>query len=220
LVSFENTIDEIINRKVIALHQLLAENNFIGFIESVPAYSSLAVFYDVQIVRKNYPINNTVFDFVKTFTEQLLMQVQDEYPELQINNITIPVYYSGDDLSLIAAMHQLSPEEVIHIHTSKIYRVFMLGFLPGFAYMGAVDERIATPRKISPRVKVAAGSVGIAGFQTGIYPLDSPGGWQLLGQTPLKIFDQKKENPCLLKAGDAVQFISINKEIFQELNEY
>jgi inhibitor of KinA len=96
----------------------------------------------------------------------------------------------------------------------------MLGFLPGFPYMGMVDERIATPRKSSPRTVVPAGSVGIAGQQTGIYPLSSPGGWQLVGRTPLKIFDRKKESPCLLNPGDVVKFYSINKTEFEKLNEY
>ncbi len=203
-----------------ALHQLFAQHHFKGFVETVPAYASLAVFYDAGTVKKNHGVNSTVFDFVKIFTEQLLKELSDITPEIQSPVITIPVYYNGEDIALIAQEHQLSEEEVISIHTAKIYRVFMIGFLPGFTYMGSVDERIATPRRLSPRIKVPAGSVGIAGFQTGIYPLDSPGGWQLLGQTPIKIFDKEKGNPCLLKAGDSVQFISISNAIFQDLNEY
>ena len=203
-----------------ALQQLFAANHFKGFTETVPAYASLAVFFDVRMVKKNYVVSTTVVDFVKTFTEQLIEKLNDDVPEVQRNTITIPVYYNGDDLALIANEHQLQEVEVIRIHTSKIYRVFMVGFLPGFTYMGSVDERIATPRRSSPRIKVPAGSVGIAGFQTGIYPLDSPGGWQLLGQTPIKIFNKEKNNPCLLKAGDSVQFISISKATFENLNEY
>jgi inhibitor of KinA len=220
LVSFENIIDEAVNKKVIALRQLFAGNHFKGFVETVPAYASLAVFYDAGTVRKYHTAGNTVFDFVKTFTEQLLRKLDDTTPEIPTAIITIPVYYNGDDLAFIANDHQLQEAEVVHIHTAKIYRVFMIGFLPGFTYMGSVDERIATARRSSPRIKVHAGSVGIAGFQTGIYPLDSPGGWQLLGQTPIKIFDKQKDNPCLLQAGDNVQFISISKAIFEELNEY
>lgn len=220
LVSFENVIDEAINKRVMALQQLFAANHFKGFTETVPAYASLAVFFDVRMVKKNYVVSTTVVDFVKTFTEQLIEKLNDDVPEVQRNTITIPVYYNGDDLALIANEHQLQEVEVIRIHTSKIYRVFMVGFLPGFTYMGSVDERIATPRRSSPRIKVPAGSVGIAGFQTGIYPLDSPGGWQLLGQTAIKIFNKEKNNPCLLKAGDSVQFISISKATFENLNEY
>ena len=203
-----------------ALHQLFIQNHFKGFVETAPAYASLAVFYDMETVKKNYPANNIVFDFVRTFTEQLLATINDLPPVVSQEIITIPVYYNGADLSLIAKEHQLTDEEVIDIHASKIYRVFMIGFLPGFTYMGSIDERIATPRKSSPRTKVPAGSVGIAGFQTGIYPLDCPGGWQLLGQTPVKIFDKEKSSPCLLKAGDSVQFISISKSTFEKLYEY
>jgi inhibitor of KinA len=199
---------------------LFIQNHFKGLVETVPAYASLAVFYDAAMVKKNQAVSSTAFDFVKTVTEQLLRQLNDQTPEVQSNTITIPVYYNGDDLAVIAKQHQLQEEEVIRIHTSKTYRVFMVGFLPGFTYMGSVDERIATPRRSSPRIKVKAGSVGIAGFQTGIYPLDSPGGWQLLGHTPIKIFDKEKNNPCLLQAGDEVQFISISREIFECMYEY
>ena len=103
------------------------------------------------------------------------------------------------DLNTMAAQKQMSKEEIIQLHTSTTYRVYMIGFLPGFAYMGEVDEQIAFPRKAQPRTKVEAGSVGIAGIQTGIYPLDSPGGWQIIGKTPLKIFTKEKDDPVLLQ---------------------
>ncbi len=219
LVSFENIIDEAINERVIALQQAFTKNNFKGFIETIPAYASLAVFYDVATVKKNYTADATAFDFVKKFTDQLISKIN--FTGTQKNNlITIPVYYTGEDLEHVALVHKISADEVISIHTAKPYRVFMIGFLPGFAYMGKIDERIATPRLATPRTNVKAGSVGIAGFQTGIYPLQSPGGWQIIGQTPFKIFDTTKDNPCLLQAGDMVQFISINKEDFEKLNEY
>ena len=136
------------------------------------------------------------------------------------DKIIIPVYYNGEDLEYVANLHQLTVEAVIKIHTTVTYRVFMTGFLPGFAYMGTVDEKIITPRKEKPRLHVAAGSVGIAGAQTGIYPIDSPGGWQLIGKTPLQIFNKEKINPCLLKAGDKIQFVAIDKNEFEKLNEY
>ena len=219
LVSFENSIDEAINEKVIALQQAFAKNNFKGYIETVPAYTSLAIFYDVAIVKRNYSHAATAFDAVKKITKQLLTQI-----DVSIINektiIAIPVYYNGEDLDNVALQHNISAEEVITIHTSKPYRVFMIGFLPGFAYMGKIDERIATPRLVTPRTNVKPGSVGIAGFQTGIYPLQSPGGWQIIGHTPIKIFDVVKNNPCLLQAGDRVQFITISKEEFEKLNEY
>jgi len=219
LVSFENIIDENINDKVIALAHSMQENNFKGFIETVPAYNSLAIFYDMAIVKKCHASLQTAFEFVKNFTEEQIRTIQPVKKD-GTKAINIPVYYNGEDLAAIAAEKQLPVEELIRIHTSMSYRVYMIGFLPGFAYMGKVDERIAVPRLSSPRTNVNAGSVGIAGFQTGIYPLQSPGGWQLIGQTPVKIFDTQKNDPCLLKAGDSVQFISITKEAFEKLNEY
>lgn len=220
LVSFENCIDEAINERVIALQQAFINNPFKGFIETVAAYSSLAVFYDVAVVKNNNPVATTAFEFVKNITGQLMSEIS-QTPILPNNRIiNIPVFYNGEDLDDVAKQHQLTVEEVIKIHIERTYRVYMIGFLPGFAYMGKVDKRIATPRHSRPRTNVPAGSVGIAGFQTGIYPLNSPGGWQLIGQTPLKIFDTKKEVPCLLKAGDFVQFVSINKKDLEKLNEY
>jgi inhibitor of KinA len=201
------------------LQQALAKNNFKGFVEMVPAYNSLAIFYDTVRVKNNYPVTTTIFDVVKKITEKLINEINST-AVIKRATITIPVYYNGEDLEFVATQHQLSIEEVINIHTAKSYRVFMIGFLPGFAYMGKVDERIATPRLSSPRTNVQAGSVGIAGFQTGIYPLQSPGGWQIIGQTPTKIFDATKNNPCLLQAGDEVQFVSISKTDFEKLNEY
>ena len=203
-----------------ALQQAFSKNHFKGYIETVPAYASLAVFYDVPVVKNYCTIVTTVFDFVKTFTEQLISEISTAADTTKRATITIPVYYNGEDIETVAMQHQLSVEELILIHTEKTYRVFMIGFLPGFAYMGKLDKRIATPRHAIPRTHVKKGSVGIAGFQTGIYPLDSPGGWQLIGQTPLKIFDTKKEFPCLLQAGDTIQFISISQTVFEKLNEY
>jgi len=114
-------------------------------------------------------------------------------------------------------MHQMTVDELIRIHTGKSYRVYMVGFLPGFAYIGMVDERIASPRKDSPRMQVPAGSVGIAGAQTGIYPFVSPGGWQLIGQTPISLFDASKEDPTFFKPGDTVRFDPIGLDEFHHL---
>lgn len=207
LVSFGSSIDVNVNEKVISLHWALSKSQFEGFIESVPAYSSLAIFY-------HRPAH---FDTVREFLEELKIS---EESVRSTESVVVPVLYDGDDLEFVAQQHHLSMDQVISIHTSISYRVFMLGFLPGFPYMGTVDDRIATARRSSPRTVVPAGSVGIAGKQTGIYPQSSPGGWQLVGRTPLKIFDAKKESPCLLKPGDLVKFYSIAKDQFEKLNEY
>ena len=121
--------------------------------------------------------------------------------------VKIPVIYDGEDLAFVAEYNQLSIEEVINIHTFPIYSVYMMGFLPGFAYLGGLDARIATPRKPTPRTKVPAGSVGIAGNQTGIYPSESPGGWQLIGRTERQLYTPNSPEITLLKAGDLVKFV-------------
>ena len=219
LVSFGNRIDILVNRKVIALHRKLVQKSFEGFIESVPSYSSLAVFYDYLKIKSMIRESQTPFDFIKEFLQKMTEQILDEVEEAK-TTVQLPVLYDGDDLDFVAQQHQLSQDELISIHAGKEYRVFMIGFLPGFPYMGSVDDRIATPRKSSPRTLVPAGSVGIAGIQTGIYPQSSPGGWQLIGRTPIKIFDRNRESPCLLQPGDVVKFYSISKKEFDKLNEY
>ena len=189
-------------------------------IESVPAYASLAVFYDTLTIKQQQTNFTTAFEFIQQCILQLISKI-DNQPDDKTNTIIrIPVYYNGADLNEVASLRGLSVEELIQIHTAVTYRVYMTGFLPGFAYMGTVDERIVTPRKEQPRLYVPAGSVGIAGGQTGIYPSDSPGGWQLIGNTPLQIFDKNKKDPCLLKAGNQVQFVSITKTEFEKINEY
>lgn len=220
LVSFGNVIDESVNKKVITLHESLKHKSFNGFVESVPAYSSLAVFYNIIEIKRDKQNSKSAFSFVKEYVEKVLENLLDVEQSKNKKILEIPVFYNGEDLELVASEHGLNVDEVISIHTSKSYRVFMIGFLPGFAYMGTVDERIATARRKSPRTSVPAGSVGIAGYQTGVYPETSPGGWQLIGQTPFKIFDKEKANSCLLNPGDNVRFYSIHKNDFEKLNEY
>ena len=220
LVSFGNLIDTAVNDHVIALHASFTRDPFPGFIESVPAYASLAIFYDPLQVRINRAPHAFAADLVETIIRERIASLKEEDAPDHQNLVTIPVYYNGEDLEWIARQKNLTTEEVIAIHCARTYRVFMIGFLPGFAYMGAVDQRIAVPRHAAPRTNVKAGSVGIAGSQTGVYPLDSPGGWQLIGQTPLKLFNANKNPVCLLAPGDEVQFISISKEKFEAQYEY
>ena len=220
LISYGDTIDTAINEKIIALHKALAAKPFPGFIESVPAYASLAIFFDTVLIKDNQQNFSIAFDFVQNYLSKLVNEIYSATPHEAVEKIIIPVYYNGEDLEYIASLHQLTIEAIIKIHTSVLYRVFMTGFLPGFAYMGTVDEKIITPRKDKPRLHVAAGSVGIAGAQTGIYPIDSPGGWQIIGTTPLQIFNKIKPDPCLLKAGDKIQFVAIDKTEFEKLNEH
>ena len=217
-IDFSNLIDESINKKVITLFHNLQHKPIQGMVEAVPAYSSLTIYYDVISLYKNIPDGKTVFEWMKDQTEKFLKE------KLGIENkeeatIIIPVCYDREfatDIDHLADKKDISPEEIIHLHTSKLYRVYMLGFLPGFTYMGEVDDKISIPRKPTPQ-NVIAGSVGIAGKQTGVYPLNSPGGWQIIGRTPLKIFDKEKKEPTLIKAGDQVRFISIGKDEFENI---
>ena len=185
-------------------------------IEAVPAYSSLTIYYDVFLLKQSIQNKITAFEFMSGEVERFMM-AEFETQTVPSNSIRIPVCYDeefGIDLRWMAEQKNISANEIMNIHCSKNYRVYMMGFLPGFAYMGEVDEKIAVPRKPAPQ-KIVAGSVGIAGKQTGIYPLNSPGGWQIIGRTSFKMFDAAKAEPCSLKAGDEVTFYSITRDEFE-----
>ncbi len=215
-IDYGNTINESINKEVMARFNQLQKKSFPGLIEMIPAYSSLTIYYDVIALKKKINNDVTVFEWIKEqLEEKLKIPVQENIVTERV--VRIPVCYEAEfspDLQQLAAAKNITVDEVIQIHTSCNYKVYMLGFLPGFAYMGEVDEKIVMPRKLQPQ-NVVAGSVGIAGKQTGIYPLASPGGWQIIGRTPLRLFDAGREEPVLLKAGDAVEFYSISKNEFK-----
>jgi inhibitor of KinA len=208
IVEFEERIDPAINARAIALADSLQAAAIAGVRDVVPTYRSVAVFFDP--LRTNYD----------TLLERIERDAGRPAPdaERQAEPLRIPVCYGGDlgpDLGAVAAFGGISADEVIALHASATYRVFMLGFVPGFAYMGIVDARIAAPRHSTPRVRVPAGSVGIAGVQTGIYPAETPGGWQLIGRTPIKPFDANRAQPFLMKAGDAVRFYAIDRAEYE-----
>jgi inhibitor of KinA len=207
-IEFGREISAEHNNLVLKLAAYFEQNAFQGFVEIVPAYASLAFFYDVSIVRKNFSAFATAFDAVKNFAE-IALQNLDNFDESKRRLIEIPVCFGKEfalDLDTVATMKNLTASQVIEIFLAKTYRVYLLGFLPGFAYMGEVDERIAAPRKRSPRLKVPKGSVGIAGRQTGIYSLASPGGWQIIGKTNVELFTPERAAPTFLNAGDLVRF--------------
>ena len=207
-VEFGNEISAELNNRVINLAGFFDKNPFPGFVEIVPAYASLSVFYDVSIVRKNFPDFPTAFEAIKNFTENAL-QNPGNLEENKPRQVEIPVCFDPGhalDLDSVAALNNLSAGDVIKIFLAATYRVYMLGFTPGFAYMGEVDQRIAAPRKTAPRLRVPKGSVGIAGRQTGIYSLESPGGWQIIGKTNVELFTPEAESPTFLQAGDNVKF--------------
>jgi len=198
LVKFGDEIDLSTNQRVQALDALLSANPHQGFIESVPAYATLLVIYDPLIVT-----HTQVSDWVRMEMERSL-----EGLSRKPRRIRVPVRYGGEDLDFVALYHHMSTREVVRIHTSREYTVYMMGFTPGFAYLGKLDDAIATPRLATPRTRVEAGSVGIAGAQTGIYPIASPGGWRILGRTSLQLFDLAADPPFLFSPGDLVSFVS------------
>ena len=214
-VDFGNSISVELNTKAIALATFFDSNPFSGFIESAPAYSSVAIFYNPIEVRRDSSDCESAFDFVRDKV-RLALQRPGDIHQSQSRLVEIPVDFSDGaalDLDFVTESTGLSRADVIDRFISRTYRVFMLGFLPGFAYMGEVDERIAVPRKDSPRTKVPKGSVGIASRQTGIYPRESPGGWQIIGRTDLEMFTPKNDPPCLLAAGDEVRFVDRRTDV-------
>ncbi len=215
-IDFGNVIDEKINEEVLHRFYYLQQHPLSGMMEAAPAYSSLTIYYDLLTARKKAPEGTSVFEWMK---KQIIDFLQQPVPakDHEEKLVRIPVCYEGDmapDIHHLAQTKKITVEEIVQLHVSTTYKVFMLGFLPGFAYMGEVDERISIPRKTEP-TNVQAGSVGIAGKQTGVYPLGSPGGWQIIGRTPMKLFDKDKKNPAVLEAGDRVQFYSISKNEFK-----
>ena len=203
-VEFEDRIDPGVNARTIAFAEAITAANVAGVRDVVPAYRSAAIY----------------FDPLRTDSAALMASVEREAgrpassPAAAVAPVRIPVCYGGElgpDLPGVAAFAKAAEEDVVRLHADGTYRVFMLGFVPGFAYLGTVDDRIAMPRHATPRVRVPSGSVGIAGIQTGVYPSETPGGWQLIGRTPVKPFDPFRDPPFLMKAGDAVQFYPIER---------
>lgn len=190
-------------------------------IETVPAFASVAVHYDPREVPDDDTSPSDERSSYERFAAAVAASLRDLTEESlpEPRTVEIPVCYGneyGPDLDEVARQHQLSPEAVVALHVGGTYRVYMLGFAPGFPYLGGLAPAIATPRRAEPRTAVPAGSVGIGGSQTGIYPLVLPGGWQLIGRTPLRLFDPAREPPTLLAVGDAVRFRSITPNEFGE----
>jgi len=220
-VCLGDTMDVAINDRVFRLFHYLQRHPNPFWKDVIPAYSTLTIVYDVGIIRKHYP---SAFAWVRNEIERVLRECQ-ESETLPKRKLLIPVCYDpafGFDLKSLTKTNKLSVDQIIELHTQQTYRVYMLGFLPGFAYMGIVNEKLAAPRLATPRKQVPAGSVGIAGNQTGIYPLDSPGGWNIIGRTPLQLFNpevwvhtnHERKDAVLFQPGDEVKFYSISKQAF------
>ncbi len=208
-LDFGNEISEQLNDRAVALAARIEAKPFRGLIETIPAYSSVTIIYDLARVRRSFPEHETAFGAVSEVAVEALGFASADALESR-PAVEIPVVIdeaSSPDLANVAMTNGLSEPEVLSIFFGRTYRVYMLGFLPGFAYMGEVDARIATPRHSEPRTSVPKGSVGIAGRQTGIYSLSSPGGWQIIGRTTISLFTPESDTPCLLRPGDRVKFV-------------
>lgn len=209
-VVFGDQINEEVSFQIRSFTKLLSTQEKLPIIESVPAYTTLSIYYDVMRMGYTEMVENL---------KVLSSEMPDDLHEKQYI-IEIPICYGGiygPDLNDVAAHNQFTPKEVVSIHTYTPYLVYMLGFSPGFPYLGGMSEQIACPRLATPRAKVPKGSVGIAGGQTGIYSVDSPGGWRIIGRTPLPLYQPRSESPILLQAGDYVRFVAIQPKDYEDL---
>jgi KipI family sensor histidine kinase inhibitor len=210
VVEIGDRIDEAVNERVHALALALARRQIAGIVDLVPTYRSLLVNYD--------PLRIAFDALTSAVTEAAASLAPDAVPAPQ--RVDIPTCYGGQygpDLPFVAEHNHLAEHEVVAIHASGTYRVFMMGFSPGFAYLGGMSSRIATPRLQTPRTSIPAGSVGIAQQQTGIYPIESPGGWQLIGRTPVRLFDPARTPPTLVEPGDVIRFVAIDEQKYRDL---
>ena len=210
-IDFGQVIDPKINRHIRQIIEQIKDLQLDGIIELVPTYCALLDQYDAMVYSYS--------DICRILEPTLQESVTDSANEL-VTIVEIPTVYGGEfgpDLGFVASYNHLSEAEVVSIHSGTDYLVYMLGFIPGFTYLGGMDPRIATPRLSSPRTLIPAGSVGIAGEQTGTYPSDSPGGWQIIGRTPVTMYDMSKEQAALLQAGDYVRYVSIDENEFHRV---
>lgn len=224
-VYFGDKIDPDILKCVSTLKNALEADPLPGFKEVEGAYTGLAIFYDPKAL-VHLPVTNESseeahsFQVIKEHIQNLLSTIKIG-TEDAARLVRIPVCYGGEygpDLEYVAKYHKMTPEEVVKLHTSGNYLVYMIGFAPGFPYVGGLPPEIATPRRETPRTKIPKGSVGIAGSQTGAYPLETPGGWQLIGRTPLALFkEDDEEQPSVLQAGDKLEFYAVTPEEYEEI---
>jgi inhibitor of KinA len=212
LVRFGDAIDPAVHRQVRALAAQLDQHPLIGMVEYIPAFASVAILYD--------PSSQSFQDMASAVNE--ILSALSELTEPESRVVEIPTCYGGKfgpDLDFVAEHNGLTCEEVVHLHSSAEYTTYMIGFAPGFPYLGGMPPQIAVPRRSSPRLRVPAGSVGIAGGQTGVYPLETPGGWQLIGRTPRALFRAENDPPILLRCGDLVRFRPMTRSEYEAWQE-
>ncbi|MBS4201998.1 5-oxoprolinase subunit PxpB [Bacillus sp. FJAT-49732] len=216
VIEFGEKINLETNHTILEMKKTIMKQPFPGFIEAVPAYTTLTIFYEPASVGTDFP-----YETVKKELEQRVYNLST-YKKQKAKIVDIPVCYEDGyamDLNYVASHNGLTKNDVINIHSKTLYHVYFLGFAPGFPFLGGMNEKIATPRRTSPRLKVPKGAVGIAGKQTGVYPFESPGGWQIIGRTPVELFNPNTTSPSLLLPGDEVRFVPICKQEFDALED-
>lgn len=219
-IIFGTAINPTIHKLVKGMSDYLETHTFKGFVEYIASYTAVTVMYNPYVVTKAYSLDNShrVYEYLSGLLSEYATKA-GQMPATKPDIVEIPVCYGGEygpDLEQVAEYHHLTTEEVIKIHSSGEYLVYMIGFCPGFPYLGGLDKRIATPRRESPRLAIPARSIGIAGEQTGGYPISTPGGWNLIGRSAVEMFDVKNtKHPSLLKAGDIVHFKAISCEEYK-----
>nr|WP_148932081.1 5-oxoprolinase subunit PxpB [Paenibacillus methanolicus] len=225
VVRFGETIDPLVHRRVIGLAERLAHSPVPGMTDVVPAFASLTVHYDPIALHARHGTAvreaGGSFGYVSRCLAELI-QAGGHAAVAQARIVDIPVCYGaelGPDLGEVAAHSALTEEEVIAIHAAGDYTVYMIGFAPGFPYLGGLSPRIATPRQATPRLAIPAGSVAIGGGQTGVYPLATPGGWRIIGRTPIRLFRPEEPIPSFLRAGDRVRFRPITRKEYDRYEE-
>lgn len=223
VIQLGEEINTFIHNKIMNIVVLLETRPFAGFIEAVPGYNNITVYYDPVAVHFHNQNNfkETAFEKVSASMMDYVKKSENK-SSVNKRKVNIPVMYGerfGPDLEYVAKFNNITPEKVIELHTKKDYLVYMLGFAPGFPYLADLDKKIATPRKTKPRPSIPTGSVGIAGEQTGMYPLESPGGWQVIGQTPVNLFTPKSSPPTLLKPGDEIRFVPMTEDEYLSYKE-
>ncbi|MFS0750634.1 5-oxoprolinase subunit PxpB [Oceanobacillus sp. 1P07AA] len=211
-IQFGESIQKVVNDQIRDFCTVLEKSRIEGVLEWIPTYTAVTIWYDP-------------FEIVYDSLEEKIFNVKEKMHNGEISParvVHIPVYYGGKkgpDLDDVAQYHKITTEELVSLHSSSDYLIYMMGFIPGFPYLGGLPEQIATPRLEKPRRSIPAGSVGIAGEQTGIYPLESPGGWRIIGQTPISLYNPENEHPILLKAGDYIRFIPVERKEFDEITK-
>jgi len=208
IVEVGDKIEEAANTKIRGLNLAIIGSNIKGILEMVPTYRSIMIIYNPMEIEFD-----ELVDRIKSLEKNVNNMVLTE-----ARVVEIPTVYGGEygpDINFVAEHNKISVEEVIKIHTSVEYLIYMIGFTPGFPYLGGMSDKIETPRLKTPRTKIPAGSAGIAGKQTGIYPIESPGGWQLIGRTPVKLYDPNRCKPVLLEAGDYIKFVAVDEKEYK-----